>query len=78
MRRLTAREIEICDLLIKGLSNKQIGRQLGISHRTVEDHKYEIKRRIGSHNVLALAREVAMNDPRQPCPCCGRMEAAVD
>ena len=35
---LTARELEILGLLAKGLTNKQIGRVLGISEHTVRNH----------------------------------------
>ena len=33
-RPLTARECEVCDLVMKGLSAKEIARKLGIGHRT--------------------------------------------
>jgi two-component system, NarL family, response regulator len=35
---LTARELEILKMLAKGLTNKQIGRALGISENTVRNH----------------------------------------
>jgi DNA-binding CsgD family transcriptional regulator len=36
--QLTLREKEVRELLIQGLSNKEIGRKLGISRKTVETH----------------------------------------
>lgn len=39
---LTAREFDVMCLVIAGLSNKQIARQLGISHRTVEIHRARV------------------------------------
>jgi DNA-binding NarL/FixJ family response regulator len=45
--RLTAREREVATGLARGLTNKQIGRELGISHRTVEIHRARLKRKLG-------------------------------
>ena len=35
---LTGREIEVLRLVAKGMTNRQVGRELGISHRTVQGH----------------------------------------
>jgi len=45
--RLTSRETEVLTLVRKGLSNKQIGRRLGISERTVKAHLTSVYQRIG-------------------------------
>jgi DNA-binding NarL/FixJ family response regulator len=39
MNALTAREREVLDLVVKGLTAKEIARHLGIDHRTVEIHR---------------------------------------
>jgi DNA-binding NarL/FixJ family response regulator len=44
---LSARELEVLQLVAKGLANKQIGRALGISERTVKVHVGHVFRRIG-------------------------------
>ncbi len=44
---LSAREQDVLRLLRRGLANKQIGRALGISERTVKVHVGSIFRRIG-------------------------------
>jgi DNA-binding NarL/FixJ family response regulator len=44
---LTPREREILSLIVKGLSNKQIGQALGISEGTVKSHVNEILSRMG-------------------------------
>jgi len=44
---LSARELQVLRLVAKGLANKQIGRTLGISERTVKVHVGHIFRRIG-------------------------------
>ena len=44
---LSARELQVLRLVAKGLANKQIGRSLGISERTVKVHVGHVFRRIG-------------------------------
>jgi len=44
---LSSRELEVLRLVAKGLANKQIGRSLGISERTVKVHVGHVFRRIG-------------------------------
>ena len=46
-RSLTEREEEILRLVTRGLANKQIARQLGISERTVKAHLTQVFQRIG-------------------------------
>jgi DNA-binding NarL/FixJ family response regulator len=40
--KLTKRQREVCALLMIGYSNKRVGQVLGISSRTIEDHRREI------------------------------------
>ncbi len=42
----TAREREVAQLLVTGKTSKQIARELGISHRTVEAHRARLMRRL--------------------------------
>lgn len=44
---MSPREIEVLRLVAKGLANKQIGRSLGISERTVKAHLGRVFRQIG-------------------------------
>lgn len=44
---LSVRELQVLRLVAKGLANKQIGRALGISERTVKVHVGHVFRRIG-------------------------------
>lgn len=46
-QQLTPRELEVLHLVVKGLANKQIGRRLGISERTVKAHLTSTFQRIG-------------------------------
>jgi DNA-binding CsgD family transcriptional regulator len=51
---LTRRQREVCVLAVQGLSHKQIARQLGITHRTVEDHIYHAYKLFGVNNKVGL------------------------
>jgi DNA-binding NarL/FixJ family response regulator len=50
----TQREIEIIQLLADGLTNKEIGDKLFISHRTVDTHRTNIMKKVGVNNVAGL------------------------
>lgn len=54
--RLTEREIAVMGLLLEGKSNKEVGRALNISHRTVEIHKAHIMEKLGAGTLMDLAR----------------------
>lgn len=49
-QKLTPREIEICNMLISGLSNKEISRLLHVSARTIEIHRGNIRRKFSLIN----------------------------
>ncbi|HEY8334056.1 MAG TPA: response regulator [Tardiphaga sp.] len=55
---LTRREREVLELFSSGLSNKDAGRQLGISPRTIEDHRANIMKKLGAKNSTDLIRIV--------------------
>jgi DNA-binding NarL/FixJ family response regulator len=52
---LSARELEILNLLAQGLTAKQIGLHLGISFRTVEVHSRSIIDKLGAANRIHAA-----------------------
>jgi len=56
--RLTPREREVLQRISAGASNKEAGRQLGISPRTVEVHRARIMEKIGARNTADLVRIV--------------------
>ena len=53
---LTERELQIMDLVLAGQPSKNIAADLGISQRTVENHRASIMRKTGSKSLPALAR----------------------
>jgi len=52
---LTAREQEAAVLLAKGFSNKEIGRQLDITERTVKSHVSAMLEKLGARDRLQLS-----------------------
>ncbi len=56
--RLTPREQQVAQLIAEGASNKEAGRRLGISPRTVELHRAHIMAKLGAKNVADLVRIV--------------------
>jgi DNA-binding CsgD family transcriptional regulator len=52
---LSARELEVLRLLVEGLSNKEIGDRLFISHRTAMQHVSSILRKLDVENRSAVA-----------------------
>jgi len=55
---LTRRELEVLKEITDGASNKEAGRTLGISPRTVEVHRARIMDKLGARNAADLVRIV--------------------
>lgn len=56
--RLTGRERDVLQQVAQGASNKEAGRRLGISPRTVEVHRARIMDKLGAKNAADLMRIV--------------------
>lgn len=56
LRALTAREREVLDGLAKGLPNKTIAYDLGISPRTVEIHRANLMSKLGARSLSEALR----------------------
>jgi two-component system nitrate/nitrite response regulator NarL len=59
LQLLTPRELEVARLVVKGLSNKEIGRQIHLSEGTVKIHLHNIYKKLGVSNRTALAAMIA-------------------
>jgi two-component system CheB/CheR fusion protein len=53
---LTRRQHQIMEMVLAGHPSKNIAADLGISRRTVENHRASIMKRTGSRSLPALAR----------------------
>jgi two-component system response regulator FixJ len=62
---LSARQRQVMELAVAGLSNKEIGSHLNISPKTVENHRAWVMERIGAKNLAELVR-IAMQIDRRP------------
>lgn len=58
---LTEREIEILKLLSQGMTNKEVGDALNISHRTVDTHRTNLMKKLDVTNVAGLIRFAFQN-----------------
>ena len=57
---LTPREREVMVLATQGLTNKEIGRRLGISPRTVESHRARLMEKLGAGSIAELCQVAAV------------------
>jgi FixJ family two-component response regulator len=60
--RLTPRERDVLTQVASGASNKEAGRQLGISPRTIEVHRARIMEKLGARNTADLMRIVLTDE----------------
>lgn len=70
---LTPREREVLAQIASGVSNKEAGRCLGISPRTIEVHRARIMDKLGARNAADLVRIVlSSGDTGAPAPARSR------
>jgi two-component system CheB/CheR fusion protein len=60
---LTSRQRQIMELVLAGHPSKNIAADLGISQRTVENHRAAVMKKTGSHSLSALIRLALAADP---------------
>ncbi len=65
IERLTPRERDILDALAEGLSSKQIAQRTGLSVRTVETHRLNIKRKLEIEGQAELIKFAVENRRRR-------------
>ncbi len=66
--RLTPREREVLDLVVRGKLNKEIADALAIHERTVKLHRTSITSKLQVHSVAELTRLVLEANPGTPKP----------
>jgi FixJ family two-component response regulator len=57
--QLSAREREVLGLIVAGLTNKEIGRALTLSPRTVETHRANLFAKLETASLAQLIRQYA-------------------
>jgi PAS domain S-box-containing protein len=57
---LTGREREVAARLLEGLTSKEIGKALGISHRTVEIYRARLMRKYGASTAADLVHKLVV------------------
>ncbi|MBV7542278.1 response regulator transcription factor [Acidovorax sp. sic0104] len=57
--QLSAREHEVLGLIVEGLTNKEIGKALALSPRTVETHRANLFAKLGAESLAQLIRRYA-------------------
>lgn len=63
---LSDREREVLELLVDGKTNKQAAGVLFLSVRTVEKHRANIHRKMGTHSLAVLTRMYLAETPNPP------------
>ena len=58
VKRLTPRERQVMDLVVRGLANKQIASELGCSGKTIELHRAHMMKKMEAQSVADLVRQV--------------------
>jgi two-component system response regulator FixJ len=62
--RLSEREREVMHYIVSGMSNAQVAEQLGLSVRTIEVHRSNINKKMGTSTLVQLVRMADL------CPTC--------
>ncbi|WP_347615145.1 response regulator transcription factor, partial [Comamonas thiooxydans] len=57
--QLSSRECEVLGLIVEGLTNKEIGRALSLSPRTVETHRANLFAKLETDSLAMLIRRYA-------------------
>ena len=65
-RSLSDREREVLGLIVAGLTNKEIGRALGLSPRTVETHRANLFAKLQAESLAQLIRQYAALIEQEP------------
>ena len=56
IQQLTNRELEVFEMIGQGMNTRQIAYKLGLSPRTIETHRKNIKTKLDMQNISQLSR----------------------
>lgn len=62
IEKLTERELEVLELIVLGMSNKEIANKLFVSKRTVDNHRTNCMRKIRANNTADIVRIAYQNN----------------
>jgi len=62
--KLTPRELEVLELVIRGLGNDAIADQLCIARRTAETHHQRLMKKLSAHSLVEIQRMAALHGGR--------------
>ena len=63
LTKLTQRERDVIELVVRGATDREIARDLGISTNTVNEYVMSIKRKIGAANRVSIATQYYGDTP---------------
>lgn len=72
LESLTPREHEVLEAVARGLSNKEIARELHISHKTVELHRAHMMEKMQAHSIAEVVQMYLVGE--HAAPALGRRE----
>jgi DNA-binding NarL/FixJ family response regulator len=56
--KLTSREFQVLEYVVEGLNNSEISDKLYLTSRTVENHRFNLMKKLNVHNVAELIKVV--------------------
>lgn len=59
---LTSKELQILELVLSGLTNKQISEKLNKSKRTIETHRFNLMRKMDVKNLIDLSKKAQLHN----------------
>ena len=62
-QNLTRREYEIAQYIVNGLTCKEIGKKLKLSHRTIEAHKANLMKKLNINKKQDLSSKIIITQP---------------